>query len=94
MLESPRKRDLVLSIVLDGFFEGTNQVLLVLYYALWVNKTGLDFTNILSVVSNVAGILNRLRRLIIINASPVKPSVKTATLTSSVLMVKSSSASS
>ena len=59
-----REIDLLVVLLLDGIMESANQVLLVMYFALYINKTGLDATNILSIITNALGLVFKLMKII------------------------------
>ena len=59
-----REIDLLVVLLLDGIMESANQVLLVMYFALYINKTGLDATNILSIITNALGLVFKLVKVI------------------------------
>ncbi len=56
--------DLFVSLIADGVLEAFNQVWLIVYYAMYINKTGLSSSNLLSVVTNGGGMLLKVIRIV------------------------------
>ncbi len=86
-----REIDLLVVLLFDGIMESANQVLLVVYFALYINKTGLDATNVLSIINNSFGLLFKLVKVIHIyftrrKEAALRLSTVTGSPTSSVTM--------
>ncbi len=60
-----RDIDLLVVLLLDGVVESVNQLLLVLYFAVYINKTGLDVTNVISCGTNAVGVTFKLAKVVL-----------------------------
>ncbi len=79
-----REVDVLIVLLLDGVMESVNQLLLVLYFAIYINKTGLDVSNVISIFSNAAGFLLKLAQVAHIHMSRRKDSESSTIIGSSV----------
>ncbi len=59
-----REVDLLLELLLDGVMESVNQLILVLCFAVYINKTGLDISNVISIITNSAGFIFKLAKVV------------------------------
>ena len=78
-----REIDVLVVLLLDGIVESVNQLLLVGYFAMYINKTGLDATNVLSMISNAAGALFKLLKVLHMYIVRRKESIRLSTVSSS-----------
>jgi hypothetical protein len=59
----PRARDSLIALVLDEILGGVNQIALVLYFTVVVNKTGLSIANYISLSMNALSLLMKILQM-------------------------------